>query len=461
MQGGELMRRFRILWILLPLVALLALVAAACGGGGEEATPTARTTVAGTAAATSAPSTGEVPGVTDTEIVIGTHQPLTGPAAAYAQIATAMKAYFDYFNDTEGGVNGRKITLLVEDDQFSPPITVEVVRRLVEQDEVFAILGGLGTATHMQVVDYLADNGVPDFFVSSGALEWVRDPEARPNVFGILPNYIGEGMVLGKYAADNYAGGKLGFIGQNDDFGEDGFEGVKRGVGDALEILPEETFESTDPDVNSQVDRLQGAGATVLVIYATPAQAPAAIKHARADLGWDVPILMSTVAANELTILVAGADNIEGVITTEALKHAYETDDPAIQTHLQIMKQYAGLDGASNLTIYGQVQAESFINVLKEAGPDLTREGIIEAAENAPTFTCSVCYFPSKYSKTDHDAAQTIVLSKAELDPEQTFGAKFVPFGDAITWEGVLPQDLTVDDLKAIPFDDPYLAGSP
>ena len=449
------MRKSRVLWILLTAVALVAMAATAvaCGDDDEdETTPPAETTAAGTPAASPRPTGEKVPGVTDTEIILGTHQPLTGPGAAYSQISKATKAYFDYINDTEGGVNGRKITLLVEDDQFSPPITVEVVRRLVEQDEVFAILGGLGTATHMQVVDYLMDKGVPDFFVSTGALEWVRDPEERPNVFGILPNYIGEGMVMGKYIAENYAGGKLGFIGQNDDFGEDGFEGVKRGVGDALEILPMETFESPDPDVNSQVDRLQAAGADVLVVFAVPRQAPAAIKHARADLGWDVPIFISTVSANELTILLAGADNIEGVISVEALKHAYETDDPAVQKHIEIMKQYAGIEGASNLTLYGQTLAEGFINVLKEAGPDLTREGLIDAAESAAPFQCSVCLFETTLSETDHDSSQTVVMSRVELDPAQQFGAKWVPFGDAYTWEGVAVEDLEVDDLQTVPF---------
>ena len=446
------MRRSRILWILLAAVAMLALVAVACGKEEEkEATPPAGTAAAKTPGAT--PQAGDTTGVTDTQILIGTHQPLTGPAAAYAQISKGMTAYFDYFNDTEGGVYGRKIKLLVEDDQYSPPITVEVVRRLVEQDKVFAILGGLGTATHMQVVDYLKDRGVPDFFVSTGALEWVKDPEARPNLFGVLPNYIAEGIVFGKYITETYPGAKVGVIGQNDDFGLDGYEGVKRGVGDDIELLPMETFESTDPDVNSQVDRLKAAGATVLVVWATPGQSPAAIKHARADLGWNVPIIISTVSASELTILVAGAKNMEGVIANEALKHAYETNDPAIQKHLEIMDKYAGIKGASNLTLYGETLAETFINVLKEAGPDLTREGLIAAAESGKPFKCTVCLFTNSMSKTDHDASQIVVLSKVELDPTQAFGAKWVPFVDyAYSWQGILPQDLTADNMKTVPY---------
>jgi len=449
------MRRSRILWILLTAVALLAIAAVACGEEEEkEVTPPAETVAAETPAAESPEAvTGDTTGVTDTEILIGTHQPLTGPAAAYSQISAATTAYFDYINETEGGVNGRKIKLLVEDDQYSPPLTVEVVRRLVEQDKVFAILGGLGTATHMQVIDYLMEQGVPDFFVSTGALEWVKDPAARPNCFGILPNYIAEGIIFGDYIAKNYAGGKVGVIGQNDDFGQDGYEGVKRGVGDALEILPLETFEAPDPDVNSQVDRLQAAGATVLVVWAVPRQAPAAIRHARADLGWDVPIFIGTVSANELTIALAGGgENAEGVISNEALKHAYETDDPAIQKHIEIIDKYGGIKAANNLTLYGQSLAEGFINILKEAGPDLTREGVIAAAESAEPFQCSVCLFSTSLSETDHDSSQAVVLSRVELDPANPVGAKWVPFGDAYSWQGVLPGDMTIDDIERIPF---------
>lgn len=451
------MRKSRILWILLTMVAVLALTAVACGDNEEEeATATAP---AETAAATPAetpeasPEGGvEVPGVTDTEILLGTHQPLTGVAASYSQIAKVTKAYFDYINDTEGGVYGRKVTLLIEDDQYSPPLTVEVIRRLVEQDNVFAIVGGLGTATHMQVVDYLKDRGIPDFFVSTGAIEWVKDPEARPNVFGLLPNYIAEGAVMGMYIAENYAGGKVGVIGQNDDFGEDGYRGVELGVGDALEVLPLETFEATDPDVNSQVDRLQAAGADAIVVFAIPTQAALSIKHARADLGWDVPIFISAVSANELTVAIAGPENAEGVISPVALKQAYQTDDPAIQEHIQIIKDYADIDSANYLTLYGQTIAEVFLNVLREAGPDLTREGLIDAAETAEPFLCSVCLFPGQMSETDHDASQTVVLGRVELAPEDTFGARWVPFGDAYTWEGILPEDLTVDDIQTIPF---------
>ncbi len=436
------MRNSRLLWPLALLVTLAMLVAMACGGGEEKEEGATATEPSGTAEAT---QTGEVPGVTDTEILLGTHQPLSGsPAAVYAQIAKTTQAYFNYINDTEGGVNGRKITLLIEDDQYTPSLTVSAVRKLVEQDGVFAILNGLGTATHMAVVDYLLERGVPDMFMSTGAIEWVKDPAARPNIFGMIPNYVGEGMVLGKYASDTYPDGKLGFIGQNDDFGQDGLDGVKRGVGDAMEILEPEWFEAVDPDVNSQVDRLQAAGADVIIVFAVPTQAAAASRHARADLNWDVPFLISAVSINELTIALAGEGNMEGNIGAVAIHQAYETDNPGIAAHIEMLKNYGADIEPGYLTVYGQVVGESMIAALEAAGPNLTREGLIEGAESISDFTCSVCLFPASMSKTDHDPAQTVMLAKVE-------NGIWVPFGDGYSWEGVPVDELSLDKLETVP----------
>ena len=157
-----------------------------------------------------------VPGVTDDEILLGTHTSLTGPIAVYSQIANTTKAYFDFINETKGGVNGRKIKYILEDDAYSPPKTVDLVRKLVEQDQIFALVNGLGTPTHLQVVDYLRERGVPDLFVGTGAIEWVKDPAARPNIFGSIANYVAEGVILGQYVAENFAGQKLGLMRQKE-----------------------------------------------------------------------------------------------------------------------------------------------------------------------------------------------------------------------------------------------------
>lgn len=436
------MRKTYILWLLGLLVTVAMVVAMACGDDEEEdgEAPTA------TEPSATEPADGaEVPGVTDTEILLGTHQPLSGsPAAVYAQIAKVTSAYFDFINETEGGVHGRKITLLIEDDQYTPSLTVEVVRKLVEQDGVFAMLNGLGTATHMAVVDYLQDRGVPDMYMSTGAIEWVKDPETRPTVFGTIPNYIAEGLVLGDYIAKTYPGMKLGFIGQNDEFGQDGLEGIERGVGDALEILDPEWFEAVDPDVNSQVDRLQAAGADVVVVFAVPTQAAAAPRHARADLNWDVPFVITGVSANELTLALAGEGNMEGVVSQVAIRQAYETDHPGIAAHLELLENYGEGLAPNYLTIYGQTVGEIMVETLTQAGPDLTREGLIEAAESATDFQCTVCLFPGTVSATDHDPTQSVILASVE-------NGQWVPFGDGYTWEGVSVDDLSLDTLETVP----------
>ena len=406
-------------WVWCLAAALAAVfVVAACGGEKEE-----------------------VPGVTDEEVVLGTHTSLTGPAAVYSPIANATKAYFDYVNNTKGGVNGRRIKFLVEDDAYSPPKTVDLVRKLVEQDQIFALLNGLGTPTHLQVVDYLQEQGVPDLFVATGAIEWVKDPEARPMVFGSIPSYVAEGVILGQYIAENYAGQKLGLMRQNDDFGTDGIDGVRRGVGDALEIVGEETHEVLDADLNAQVDRLNSAGADVIAIWATPRQFSTAIKHARSDLNWDVPFVLSLTSANEFSVALAGPQILEGTVSVSYIRSAYEVDDPGVAKHMEIIREHMGAESANTLTIYGQYIGELMEEVLRQAGDDLTRESLVEAAESISDFQCSVCLLPVNMSSTDHDPIQGAYLIRAQ-------GGRWVRFGGPITYEGVLPGDMTVADLK-------------
>ena len=383
----------------------------------------------------------EVPGVTEDEILLGTHTSLTGPIAVYSQIPNSTKAYFDFINETKGGIYGRKIKFLVEDDAYSPPKTVDLTRKLVEQDQIFAMLNGLGTPTHLQVVDYLQEQGVPDLFVASGAIEWVKDPAARPMVFGSLNNYVGEGVILGQYIAQNFSGKKVGLMRQNDDFGLDGITGVRRGVGDALEIVGEETHEVLDADLNAQVDRLNAAGADVIAIWATPRQFSTAIKHARLDLDWDVPFVLSVVSANEFSVALAGPEVLEGTVSLAYIRQGWEVDDPGVAKHLEIIGQYAGIDTANNLTIYGQYIGELMVEVLQRAGKDLTRESLIKAAESVTDFKCSVCLFTANMSPTDHDPVQAAFLARAEA-------GKWVRFGNLISYEGTLPGNMTAADLK-------------
>lgn len=412
-------------WVVAGLLAVMFLGAACVEGVGEFPVP-----------AEEAP----VPGVTDDEVVLGTHSSLTGPVAVYSQIALAINAYFEYVNETKGGVNGRTIKLLIEDDGYSPPKTVDLVRKLVEEDQIFALVNGFGTPTHLQVVDYLQENGVPDLFVATGATEWVKDPEARPMVFGSIPNYVGEGIILGQHIAETYPGLKLGLMSQNDDFGADGMTGIRRGVGDALDIVGEETHEVLDVDLASQVDRLHAAGVDVIAIWATPQHFATAIKHARLNLNWDVPFVLSLVSANELTVLLAGPEVIEGTVSLGYLKSAFEIDDPNVAKHHKLVQDYMGAENGNTLTLYGQYIGELVEETLRKAGRDLTREGLIEAAESITEFWCSICLGPVNTSPTDHDPVQGGFLVRAE-------GGRWVRFGDLVTYEGVLPGDMMVEDL--------------
>ncbi len=373
-------------------------------------------------------STTAVPGVTDTEILLGTHFPLSQSlAAAYAPIATAgMQGYFDYIND-QGGVNGRKIKLLIEDDHYTPSDTAQVVRQLVEHDHVFAIVGGLGTATHSAVSAYLEQQGVPDMFILSGAAKFT-DPVVKSR-FGGNPDYVTEGKILGGYVAQEHPNAKLGLILQNDDFGEDGKRGIEEGIaGSGVTIAATEMYESTETDMTSHVQRLKNAGADLLLVYSLPPQGASVVKVAREVLNWDVPIVVTGVDATDIFISLAGAQNAEGVVSVVFGKQIYQTDDPGIAKHIEIVNKYGGGVPPSNLTVSGQAIAEFMVEALKRAGPNLTRESLLDAAESIKDFTCSVCLVPASLSPTDHRPFEVEEFVRA-------VDGKWVTFGSPVGFE--------------------------
>jgi branched-chain amino acid transport system substrate-binding protein len=435
---------FRLLGVLLAL-ALVGAVACKSSSNKNPATktPGATTSTAGkTPSATTAPGA-QTQGVTSTEVKLGTHTSITGPIAAYNVIPRFTLAYFNSING-QGGVNGRKITYIEKDDAYSPAQAVDLTRQLVEQDKVFAMFNALGTPNHLQVIDYLQTNGVPDMFVATGATEWVKDPAARPLVFGSNPNYEGEGLAIGKYIADHYAGKKVGVVYQNDDFGVDGVAGLKLGIGTSLQLVGQEPYEVTDPDINSQVDRLKSAGADVVAFWATPLILGGGIKHARADLNWNAPFFISSVSMNELTGLIGGAANIEGTMGPVATYMAQQTDNPGIAAHIALLGQTDIGGAGSVLTLYAQYVAELMVQTLKTAKEPLTRESLVAAAESITNWKCSVCLFPVNLSATDHDPAQSIAMGVFK-------GGQVKITNVGYTWEGVKVADMGLDTLKSIP----------
>ncbi|MGB6836680.1 MAG: ABC transporter substrate-binding protein [Dehalococcoidia bacterium] len=425
-------RSSRLLWLL--GVALLAtmLLMTACEEEEEEVvdeTPEATEVVEETPGVVE-----EVPGVTDTEILLGSHLPLSGQAAAWGvDLKAGMDAYFAYIND-QGGVHGRTINLIVYDSEYTGPTTAEVVRKLVEQDEVFAIMGGLGTAAHSAVWKYLEEEGVPDMFLLTGETKWT-EPVAK-NRFVFLVPYIIEGRMLGEYIADNFAGKKLGIIAQNDDFGKEGEEGLRLGVEDAGMEIVVEYYEATESDLIGQVQRLKNENVDVIAAYTMPIQTGTMIKGARETLSWDVPFVLTGVVAVEIVGLLAGLDNIEGAISVVFGHQAHETEEPGIAKHHEIMAQYAPDVKPGNLTLVGATIAEGMVNVLEENGPDLTRESFLDTAESICGFVCSTCMVPVNLSPTDHRPTEVEVYVRAAVDrttDPPTF--RWEPFGEPFGFE--------------------------
>jgi branched-chain amino acid transport system substrate-binding protein len=409
--------------LLLPAVFLAGLLLLSCGGKEKAAETPAATqpTGAGT------PSAEKVPGVTDTEILLGTHMPISQTvAAAYAPVADGIRAYFDYIN-SQGGIYGRKIKFIVGDDHFSPPDAVEVVRKLVEEDGVFAIISGLGDASHAAVWKYLEERGVPDMWISGGLVKWT-DPVVKSRFQGD-PDYDTEGRMLGKYLAENYNGKTLGLLLSHDEFGEDGKAGILKGLdGSDVKIVAEETYESTQWDVTAQAQRLKAANPDVVAVYAIPPPAANMVKVAREVLNWDVPIVVTGVDVTDIFIQLAGAENAEGVVSVVFATQVYETDDPGVQQHIQIMKDFGQGVPASNLTLYGQLLAELMVKSLENAGPNLTRDSLEDGAEAIKDWCCSVCMVPVNLSPTDHRPFEIEVYDRVE-------GGKWVAFGEPINFE--------------------------
>jgi len=382
--------------VLVGVVALLALVAVACGGDDEEgggtrtpaATGTAAATATGTAGTTGTPgpSTGQVDGITPTQIILGSHFAQSGTyGAAFAPVLSGLKSYLEYVNKEKGGVCGREIVLKAEDDNYDPARAVEVTRKLVEQDKIFAMVAGLGTAAHTAVWEYLNEKGIPDLWVMSGAHKWGADPKAHPWTVGILPSYLVEGTIQGRYISENFPGAKVGVLYQNDDFGKDVLAGVKNGLDPSKnEMVPEQSYESTAVDVRSQVTNIKQAGAEVVVCACIPGYAAQAIEGAD-RLGWDPQFIIDYVNSDPIMFSYAKPAVMEGVLTLQANKLSTWTDDPAVALHHEIMKKY-GTVAAGNYTLVGQVVGVLMEEILSRTCDNLTREGLMDAVHSLDNF---------------------------------------------------------------------------
>jgi ABC-type branched-subunit amino acid transport system substrate-binding protein len=364
-----------------------ALVVSACGGSGSSAN--------------SATSDTSSPGVSSSTITLGTTQPLTGPAApGYSKISAAMSAYFDYVN-ANGGVNGRKIKLLVEDDGYNPTITATKTRELVLQDKVFAMVGALGTPTHTAVLDFLKQNKVPDLFVASGSRSW-NQPDKYPTTFGWQPDYTVEGKILGDYIKKNFPGKTVCSFGQGDDFGTDGAEGVELTLGQGS-LKSKQTYTPTNTNVGPQIGALKAAGCEVVTAFTVPGFTALALGTA-AKLKYAPQWVISNVGSDIYTLrgfLKDATDPLlEGAISDYYLPLPNDTKNSWIKLFQKIDASYddhAPFDGNVE---YGMALAYTTVQALEAAGDDPTRGSLLAAVEKGgftgPGLT------PFRFSASDH-----------------------------------------------------------
>jgi branched-chain amino acid transport system substrate-binding protein len=322
------------------------------------------------------------PGVTDTEIKIGSTNPYSGPASAYGTIGRAESAYFKMIND-QGGVNGRKINFISLDDGYSPPRTVEQVRKLVEQEQVLFLAGTLGTPPNSAIHKYVNAKGVPHIFVNTGATKW-GDPKNFPWTMGFNINYQAEGHIYAQYILDNKPDAKIAILFQNDDYGKDYVKGLKDGLGDkaARMVVAEASYEVTDPTIDSQIVTLKASGADTFYNVTTPKFAAQAIRKVY-DMGWKPLHVLNNVSTSVGSVLTpAGLDKSVGLISAAYLKDPVDPqwkNDAEFKEYLAWFKKYYP-EGDINdgFNVAGYVIAEGVVHVLKACGDDLSRENVMK-----------------------------------------------------------------------------------
>jgi branched-chain amino acid transport system substrate-binding protein len=323
-------------------------------------------------------------GATDTDIKIGNIMPYSGPASAYGVIGTTETRYFQKIN-AEGGINGRKITYISYDDAYSPPKTVEQARKLVESDEVLIVFNPLGTPPNTAIQKYLNAKKVPQLFVATGATKW-NDPKEFPWTMGWQPNYQSETQIYAKVILKEHANSKIAVLYQNDDYGKDYLKGLKDGLGAkaASMIVAEESYETSEPTIDSHIVKLKSTGADVFVNISTPKFAAQAIKKV-AEIGWKPVHFLNNVSASIGSVIQpAGMENAQDIISSNYLKDPTDPqwkNDAGMKAWNEFLDKYfPEANRADASVMYAYTVAQGLVHVLKACGDNLTRENIMKQA---------------------------------------------------------------------------------
>lgn len=426
---------------------------AACGGSDDSG---------GGSGATGGENEASDIGVTETSIKLGAHYPLTGVAApGYSEIPTGVQAYFECLNQ-QGGVYDREIEFVFKDDAYNPTLTSQVTNELVLDEEIFAMMSGLGTPTHSAVVDFLNDEGVPDLFVSSGSLIWGEDPETYPMSFAWQTDYESEGKIIGEYIAENFPDARVGLFLQDDDFGEDGEAGIRQYLDD--QIVAAERYTPGNTNVGPQIAALQAAGADFVVGFNVPSYT-ALSQLTALQLGYDPQWFYSNVGSDPTLVgsllnrfsegQVSDAALLDGALTTGYLPTVDMTDNPWIQEFQRIWDECGGEGELTNYRVYGMAQAYTMAQALQAAGQNPTREGLVEAVEAVGSEWEGPVFAPFRYSEDSHMGTSGMTIERiAGAGTEEVQPVRVTDIGDAPIEE--FDQEPATPPANGIPDEEPY-----
>jgi branched-chain amino acid transport system substrate-binding protein len=370
-------------------------------------------------------------GASDTEIKIGQTIPLSGPASAYGSIGKVQAAYIRMINE-QGGIGGRKINLIQYDDAYSPPKTVEQVRKLVEGDEVLTTFQIIGTPPNAAVQKYLNEKKVPQLLASTGATRFT-DPKNFPWTIAFNPNYQAEGHIYAKFILANYPNAKIAILYQNDDLGKDYVKGLKDALGDkASMVVAEKSYELSDPTVDSQMVTLKASGADLFYNITTPKFGAQAIKKA-AEMGWKpVQILDINATPVSQTLVPAGLENAKDIISVNYGKDPLDPqwdNDEGMKRYKAFMAKWAPAEDAnSGIATYGYSTAALLLQILKQCGDDLTRANLMQQATNIKGYVADLALPGMTTTTTPDDWRINKQFQMMKFD-----GQRWVLFGPILT----------------------------
>lgn len=369
------------------------------------------------------------PGATDSEIKLGMSMPLSGPASTYSLAGKVVDAYFRRLNEG-GGINGRKINIVMLDDQYAPPKAVEVARRLVEQEQVLALVGGLGTPTNAATQRYLNLKKVPQLFILSG-IEKFNDPKNSPWTIPLMPSNLGEGRVIAQSILATSPGARIAVLLQNDDLGKEILRGLRAGLGEqaAKMIVAEATYEVSDPTVDSQIVKLKSAGADTLVMLGSARSVAQAIRKTY-DLDWKPSQYVNFGAASiKLTFTPAGLEKSAGILTLAVYKDPSQprwAADPEVLAYQSLIRKYLPAeDPMVGVGVGGYLVAQALEHVLRKAGNNLTRENIRQLSSQLDGFRAQMLLPGMSMGNSPQNlhvihAYQLVRFNGRELDPVGT-----------------------------------------